>query len=176
MVRRVHMPTRRANTSRANRNWSAFVDAAVVAVPASSKVLVASAGNDGDVDLTILRTHGIFIATRDDPTGDQFISGAFGMMVVTDLAAAAGVASLPGPATNAEDDGWIVHQYFMSKLHFGTDVSLNYDAGQQVRFDSKAKRILSQDRTFVAVVENFTPVAIEFAVSFRCLEMVRGTG
>ena len=144
-------------------------------MPASSKVLVASASNAGDIDLTILRTHGIYIAGRDDPSGDQFVSGAFGMMIVTDLAAAAGVASIPGPATNADDDGWIVHSYFMNKVHFGTDVGVQWDAGNAWRFDSKAKRVLAQGRTFVAVVENFTPVAIEFAVSFRCLEMVRGT-
>jgi len=35
-------------------------------------------------------------------------NGAFGMVVVTDLAAAAGAASIPGPVTDANDDGWFV--------------------------------------------------------------------
>jgi len=34
--------------------------------------------------------------------------GAFGMVVATDTAVAAGAASLPGPITDANDDGWML--------------------------------------------------------------------
>ena len=149
--------------------------AAIVSVPATSKVLVAVGTSPVSIDLTILRTRGIMTAHPSSVTADRFISGAFGIMIVTDIAAAAGIASIPGPATDAADDGWLVHEWFMSKFEFGTAVGVDAAMGQQRLFDSKAKRILEPGHDLVAVVENLSGNGVDFGVNFRCLDMVRGT-
>ena len=58
---------------------------------------------------TILRTHIRLWVGSDQVAVAEFQQGAFGMMVVTDRAAAAGAASIPGPFTDGGDDGWFVH-------------------------------------------------------------------
>ena len=148
--------------------------AASIAVTATTKVLVASAGQGvSGIDTTILRTRGIFGAFPSAPSADRFLSGAFGIMLVSNQALAAGVASIPGPATNADNDGWLVHEYFMGWLEFSDATGfLNYDMRI---FDSKVKRIWEEGQSVVAVVENLSSNAMSFAVNFRCLDMVRGT-
>ena len=41
--------------------------------------------------------------------------GALGFIVVSDLAIAAGAASIPSPGFNGSDDGWFVWQAFLAK-------------------------------------------------------------
>lgn len=166
----------RQRTSSPNRAWAGFSSATAVTVAATSKVLIATATplNLG-IDLTILRTRGWLCYFAGTPTADRFISGAFGIMIVKDLAAAAGVASLPGPATDASDDSWFVHEWFISQLEFGTAVGMEPNFGNSRSFDSKAKRKIEEGEVAVAVVENLTGSGISFGVNFRCLDMIRGT-
>ena len=149
--------------------------AAGVTVGATTKVLIAVGSSPVSIDLTILRTRGMLMAFPGTPTADRFISGAFGIMVVTDIAAAAGAASIPGPATDASDDGWLVHEWLLSEFEFGTAVGMNPNMGLARAFDSKAKRILEPGSSVVAVCENLTSAGFTFATNFRCLDMVRGT-
>ncbi len=157
-----------------NRTWNSFTMVASVAVAATTKVLIATGvpANAG-IDLTVLRTRGIMMAIPSAPSADRFLTGAFGIMLVTDEAAAAGVASVPGPATDADNDGWFVHEWLMSRVEFSDATGLLDYAIQ--RYDSKAKRIFEQGQTLVAVVENLSSNAMSFATNFRCLDMVRGT-
>ena len=165
----------RATQNRANRTWGSFTMAAPVSLGATTKVLIATGTSPTSIDLTILRTRGIFSITVPSPAADATVTGAFGIMLVTDIAAAAGVASIPGPATDASDDGWLVHEFFNSRVEFGTNVGINFEAGQQYRFDSKGKRIFQPGQVVVAVAENLGSAALSFLVNFRCLDMVRGT-
>ncbi len=61
---------------------------------------------------TVRRTIGNIWVVSDQAAADEVQVGAFGCIVVTDLAAAAGAASIPGPFTDANDDGWFVWQGF----------------------------------------------------------------
>ncbi len=150
--------------------------ASAVAVAATTKVLIATATPaPAGVDLTILRTRGIAAFIPSAPTTDRFASGAFGIMIVSAQAAAAGVASIPGPATNADNDGWFVHEWFITQMEFGTAVGIQFDAGQQRLFDSKAKRIVQEGEVLVFVAEVLSGSSVDFATNFRCLDMVRGT-
>ncbi len=45
----------------------------------------------------------------DQITASEFVVGAFGMLVVSEDAFAAGAASIPGPFTDAGSDLWMVH-------------------------------------------------------------------
>ena len=175
MANRFHGGVARRTTSRPNRTWSSFTMAADIAVGGTTKVLVASGTSPVSIDLIILRTRGIFYTVPAGPAADTIIIGAFGIMLVTDIAAAAGVASIPGPATDASDDGWLVHEMFASRIDFSTAIGINFDAGQQFRFDSKAKRIFQPGMQLVAVVENLGSASFRFLTNFRCLDMVRGT-
>ena len=96
-------------------------------------------------------------------------------MIVTDIAAAAGAASVPGPATDVDDDGWFVHEWFQSETEFGDATGIQGNFGNTKQFDSKAKRIIEEGQVVVVVVENLTAVAFSFALNSRCLSMVRGT-
>ncbi len=150
--------------------------ASAVAVAATTKVLIASAaGSPAGVDLTILRTRGIAAFIPSAPTVDRFSSGAFGFIIVSAQAIAAGVASIPGPATNADNDGWFVHEWFMTQMEFGTAVGIQFDAAQQRLYDSKAKRILQEGESIAMVAEVLSGSSVDFATNFRCLDMVRGT-
>ncbi len=150
--------------------------AAPVAVAAATKVLIATAVPAvAGIDLTILRTRAIMAAFPSAPTVDRFMSGAWGIMVVTDTAAAAGVASIPGPATDAADDGWFVHEWYMGAFEFGTAVGFAADMAQQRIVDSKGKRILEEGSVLVIVAETLSGSSVDFAVNLRCLDMVRGT-
>ena len=80
-----------------------------VAVAAGTKVLLATfvLSNVG-IGEVVRRTRGQVLVLSDQASVVEQQNGAFGMVVVTDLAAAAGAASIPGPVTDANDDGWFV--------------------------------------------------------------------
>ena len=83
---------------------------AFTTVPAASKVLISTfVLADALVDLTILRTVGRFSVGSDQSAGLEPQIGAWGLILVTDRAVAAGVASIPGPFTDAPDDGWFLN-------------------------------------------------------------------
>jgi len=103
------------------------------------------------------------------------LSGAWGMCVVTDQAFAAGVASLPGPGTDAASDVWFVWQPFTARLILATAVGFDSLAGMSQVFDSKAKRIVEEGYQIAIIAENMGSAALRFAVSMRMLSQVRGT-
>jgi len=91
--------------------------------------------------------------------------GALGFVVVNDLAVAAGVASMPGPVTDASDDGWFVWQPFMSRKTGAT----TFESVEE-RFDSKAMRRIEEGFTVAVIAENSNPTqSIEITVGFSIL-------
>jgi len=110
-------------------------------------------------------------------TADNITTGAWGMIVVTDLALAAGAASIPGPITDVTDDGWFVWQPILSRLEFVTGAGIEANSAKIVEFDSKAKRIVETGQIVAVMVENASAsFAFEFLLNMRLLSMVRGTG
>ena len=109
----------RRSGARPNRSWAATTTHTdFIAVPAASKVLISSfvVVDTFGIDLTVLRTVGRFAVASDQASAIETQTGAWGLIRVTDLAVAAGVASLPGPFTDAQDDGWFVHQMFAQQM------------------------------------------------------------
>ena len=94
---------------------------------------------------------------------------------MSDLATAAGAASIPGPFTNGSDD-WFVYQPIVQLHRFSSGVGFDAQAATQYRIDSKAKRITHEGRAIAVMVENGHATA-GFAINFniRLLGMVRGT-
>jgi len=85
------------------------VEALDVVLPAASKVLLETVvlSNPG-INETVRRTRGGVFVSSDQGAAVELQTGAFGAIIVSDTAVAAGVASLPDPVTDASDDGWFV--------------------------------------------------------------------
>ncbi len=93
---------------------------APVLVAAATKALVVSTAGALTTPFTIIRTRGFVAIASDQSTADENQIGAFGLGVVTELARAAGIASIPGAQTDAVWDGWFVHQSFGQRMEFMT--------------------------------------------------------
>ncbi len=102
------------------------------------------------INETVRRTRGILTISSDQSGATEDQIGAMGMIVVTNAARVAGAASIPGPGTDASDDGWFVWQPFSQKgLLAGSGVqSLIYE------FDSKAMRRVEEGFEVVVMIEN----------------------
>ena len=126
-------------TSPPNRGWAGTIIANRTAETAKLLIGAFELSNDG-IDETVLRTVGSIMLSQDGG-GSQFILGAFGMIVVSESALAAGSISLPGPITDIQSDGWFVH----------VPVSGEGPDGIVVPFNSKAKRVI-HDGSVIALM------------------------
>ncbi len=173
------MPTRRnfarRSGARPNRTWAFVQPAAFTVIPAASKVLLATftASNSG-IDETVLRCIGGVSVASDQSGANEEQIGAVGIIMVTDLAGAAGIASIPGASTDADDDGWFCHQTFAQRGSNGVVP----DAATYYPIDTKGKRILEGKGMLAAVVaENkHATHGLQLLLTIRLLSQVRGTG
>jgi len=163
-------------TARPNRSWFRVVTTTVQVVAANTKVLLATGVLDNQgIDETILRTVGVLSIFTDNAGASEQQIGAFGIVVVTDLAAAAGAASIPGPITDGGDDGWQTYVPIAQAFRFETatgvrNISVNYP------FDSKAKRVVSTGQSIAFMIENaHATFGFNAMLTMRMLSQVRGT-
>ncbi len=143
---------------RRGTDWVRGVPTAYTTVGTSSKVLIATIvlANPGITE-TIIRTRGLVSVQTDTAAAEQVVIGAFGMIVVNDLAIAAGVASIPGPVTDDEDDGWFVWVPFSHSQTVAGATSTSA-ISKEFHFDSKAARRVEQGFGIALVVENASAV------------------
>ena len=145
---------------RAPTNWARTVNTSFVELAAGTKVLLSLVvlSNPG-INETIRRTRGV-ISVRDDAQTSMI--GAFGMVVVNDLAIAAGVASMPGPVTDASDDGWFVWQPFA----VGEGIA---NTSHDFEFDSKAMRKIEEGFGVAIIAENAAATVSQIGFGFSML-------
>ena len=91
--------------------------------------------------------------------------GAFGALVVTDAAVVAGVASMPDPVTDADDDGWFLWVPFAQKASGSSSGTIGF----QYDFDSKAMRKLSEGFSVAFILANTGDDPLEFSVAISLL-------
>ncbi len=135
--------------------WIGPADQNYLSVASGGKLLVASfdASAGGLIKPTIVRTRGEVSYRLNASNADVSISGAYGLAVVTDRAFAAGVASIPGPFTDATWDGWFVWRSFSMSFDSIDQTGVFFkDRTQEV--DSKAMRKVNDDETIVLVAES----------------------
>jgi len=160
-----------------NRAWAGAVDVESTIVGPSTKTLLGSLVlSNTNIDETVLRTVGMISVKTDNVAADEQQIGAFGMIVVNDLALAAGAASIPGPVTDIGDDGWFVHVPFNSSFLFGDTSAIQHNINTSHMFDFKSKRIVQDGFGIALMVE--TAAGSEgavFGVILRMLSMVKGT-
>ena len=132
--------------------WSKLTSAAQVGVAAATKVLL---GGYGTLEpMTVRRTRGLMNWSSDQIAATESPVGAFGMCVVSDDAFTAGVASVPGPFSDAASDLWFVHQFLYTRFVFGDATGFHPDGGQTVDIDSSAMRKFTEEEKVALVVEN----------------------
>ncbi len=167
----------RSRGARPNRSWSFSQSTAYVAVAAATKVLIGSFTLSNDsIDETVLRLVGGISVKSDQVAASEAQIGAWGMIPVTDLAAAAGAASIPGPVTDGGDDGWFVHQSFAYFYQVTGGLTADANQAHWMPVDSRAKRIVGEGTSLAIMVENaHATQAFDVAISTRLLSMVRGT-
>ena len=139
-------------------NWARAVPTASFALPAATKVLVVifELSNPG-IGETIRRTHVELAIGSDQGTNVEDQVGAFGGIVVNDLAVAAGAASIPGPGTDASDDGWFLHQTFAMQGFKGLrSAGASYPDNLRYEIDSKAMRRVEEGFTVAFMIENLS--------------------
>jgi len=156
-------------THKRPKGWARINSTAYQVIPANTKVLLGTfiLSNPG-IGATVLRTRGAFSVASDQGASSEEQLGAWGMIIVNDLALAAGVASIPGPITDASDDGWFLWQSFQRQgLTSGAITS------EQYFFDSKAMRKIREGFGVAIVVENGQAAhGLEFAFGIAMLTSI----
>ncbi len=160
----------RTGAKKRRTQWVGNADQGAVAIGANASVIVANFPMDGSAfvpEATIVRTRGIINIDQPDHTVDQDVIGAFGMAIVSDQAFAAGAASIPGPWTNSQWDGWFVHAFWGYHFEVISQIGILVE-GQQIVIDSKAMRKFGSNETMVMVAESQS-IAAEIIAPIRML-------
>ncbi len=151
MARRSRVGFAPRTRKRAAPAWGFLGATSTAAVAADSKVLLGSfVLSNPPLGETILRTRAQLWVSSDQDSVIENQIGAFGMIVVTDRAIAAGAASIPGPYTDGGDDGWFVHQPFVQRNAASGVVT----SGVIYEIDSKAMRKVEDGGEIAVMVEN----------------------
>jgi len=102
---------------------------------------------------TVVRERGSFLFTSDQIAADELYQGAVGFARVSEIAAAAGAASIPGPVTDAGWDGWYGWYPVLGHLGRATDIGFA-EVGYRQEIDVKAMRKFGVDDSLVIMAEN----------------------
>ncbi len=102
---------------------------------------------------TVMRSRGILVVKSDQAAVSEEWNGAYGELVVTDSAAAAGAASIPSPITEPSAS-WLMYIPFGGSFGFLDSTGFQGGASSVFAYDSKAMRIVGPDDDLVGVVEN----------------------
>ncbi len=157
---------RRFGTStRRKSDWAGSADQGYTVISAGASVLQQSAvAVEGQ---TIVRVRGLLSLKPPSVTADQNLIGAVGFAVVSEQAAVAGAASIPGPYSDSDWDGWFLHEFWSFRLEFvdGTGILLS---NLNIPIDSKAMRkVHSGDR--IVIMAESQAGAVDVSVQFRML-------
>ena len=163
------MPTRSRRgftprrVKRAAPAWGFLGSTTELTIASDTKVLLGSfILSNPPLGETILRTRCMLSVKSDQTTVVEPQMGAFGLIVVTDRAVAAGAASIPGPFTDGGDDGWFVHQTIVQN-----SFSNSQTGTKTYEFDSKAMRKVEDGGEIAIMIENSSPVvATGFIIQF----------
>jgi len=151
MAIRRRTPLVRAKSDR-RTVWFNFSVGATTLV-ASSQVLLASLNAQalGFRPFTIVRTRVLMQIESDQSAASEATNGAYGAIIVSDEAVAAGSASIPGP-TSDTDAPWFVWQPWINSFLLGDGTGFVEPAGYTVVIDSKSMRKvgLNQDVAIMA--------------------------
>ena len=157
----------RTRAPRRRSLWVGYADQGFLAVGAGLKVAMSNFTLATLDSLTVVRNRGILAVNSTAVAIDQNVVGAYGIGIVTQQAFAAGVASIPGPWTDSDWDGWMVLIPFSFRYDITTDVG-RLITTREITIDSKAMRKMEANETLVAMVES-QAVAFDVSAPVRTL-------
>jgi len=141
-------PAFRRRGSRPGGTWGrAVTNAATVAGSTKSTFLTFVLSTSG-IGETIRRTVGGILVRSDQVAAAESFSGAVGALIITDAAAAIGSTAIPGPVTEADDDGWFLWQGFAGEQGINSSKESWW-----FPFDSRAMRRVSEGFQIAFVLE-----------------------
>ena len=148
----------------------AGIDVANLVVGANASVIVASLGASilALRPFTIVRTRYLLTFSSDQTAALERPRAAIGEIVVTDKAAAAGIASVPAPITEIDGD-WFFWQAMSHDFIFISGVGTDSQGANQYTVDSKAMRKVSIDEDVVTVIQETGVFGCEVSVLGRQL-------
>ena len=115
---------------------------------------------------TLIRTHiGLYLRS-DQAAADELQSGAFGVCIVNDDAAAVGITAVPGPVSDIGSDLWAVHQMLMGDAVSLTDRTVS---GRFFDVDSKGMRKVGIGQDIAIVAENAVATGFDLTAGGRFL-------
>ena len=135
-------------------------------IDASEKQIIATftLSNPG-IGETVRRTRGRFSIISDQSTVTEEQLGAVGFMIASDAAVAVGATAVPGPATDASDDGWFVWEGWTQSSQFTLGVSNAAGGfGAVYEFDSKAMRRVEEGFTIAVIAEGSSIAGCEIGM------------
>ena len=140
----------RARGRRSDYEWEAVqFDSQTLDLAVGTKVQLVTVTAAGPV--TLVRTRGEVFAELDTSGVNERAIICVGGIVVGEVAAAAGIASLPGPFTQGSDD-WFWHGYLTVSSGQESGVAQN-SLFDRLVVDSKAMRKLKSDEVLVFMAE-----------------------
>jgi hypothetical protein len=125
-------------------------------------------------DLVVERTLCRLLLNSDQQAVTETQVAAFGCIVVSEDAVAAGIASIPGPVSDDNAD-WLLHTWLTNRFVFA-DATGFINGGLAVMVDSKARRRVQAEKNTAFVFETDAVSAgarLDFGISQ--LLRVRGT-
>jgi len=167
VARRHRFPV--ARSARRQTTWVASADQEYTSLASNALGIQQSFDPtaSGFIKPTIVRTRGLLSVEPQTAAADLSLVGAMGIGIVTDAAFAAGAASLPGPITNQDWDGWFVWMPWAFTFESITQAGvLNFS--HEWLLDSKSMRKVSDEETVVVMVESQVS-AVRVSVQFRML-------
>jgi len=158
MARRIVSP-RAVRGVRRKTRWGSTVSTSVTTIAAATNVLfarftAATLASELGAPFTVIRERGEFNFFSDQKVATESQLGAIGFAVVSEQAAAAGAASVPGPITNADWDGWYAWAPILGRYEIESAVGFESHFGHPLMLDSKAMRKVNDNESLVIMVEN----------------------
>ena len=136
--RRAFAPGAAAISSRRLTDWFQFQPTQFTMTAAGGTVVFSlNAAALALRPFTVVRSHFIIMVRSDQSTNPEVQVGAYGIVVVSDEAVAAGVNSVPIPFANAASDLWFLHEFYLGNSSDVTDKTI---PAVVQRTDSKAMR------------------------------------
>ena len=169
-----HRRTISPRKSKPNTSWTAAISSQFISVPAGSRVLLAGlAPSNPGIDETIFRVIGHVTVVSDQTQQVETQVGSVGLIVVSAEAIFAGSGSVPGPSSQANNDGWFCHLMFAQKTKGSND---NAPAYGIYPFESKGRRIVNEGSQIAVMAENIhLTEGMSVNVQFRILSRVTGS-
>ena len=139
------------------------------AVAASANTLIAVLGATALAlrPFTVVRTRLMVKLCSDQVAASENPFGAFGIIVTTEQATAAGAASIPNPSTDGDAD-WFVHQPLFAPFTFLSSAGV-FDNDRLHVIDSKAMRKVGNNQDLAFMYDMNTGVGGTFFSGGRIL-------